>query len=71
MILSVIASLDSLAAFIDLTSAIELNASYFSLKNFSMLSLSLITLSVDYFVIFSLFSVLADDAESNLSIFPS
>jgi len=69
IILSVIASLDSLAAlgFIFFTIAIDDSASYFSLKNFSMLSLSFIILS--RFVELSLFSVRADEADPSLSNF--
>ena len=77
MILSVMASFVSFVLadpleFICFTFAIELNSSYFSLKNFSILSLSLIIRSVTYCVAFleaelSLFSVSADEADPYLS----
>ena len=73
MMRSVIASLVSLeveALFMVLTLAIEDSSSCFSLKNFSMLSLSLIILSVtSCFLVaeLSLFSVQADEADPCLS----
>lgn len=65
IILSVIASLFSLFDKVNpLTLAIEDNSFCLSLKNFSILSLSLIILSVVYLVAeLSLFSVKAEEAE--------
>jgi hypothetical protein len=76
MILSVIASFVSFVfavpeEFILLTFAIEDNSSCFSLKNFSILSLSFIILSVTCYYLrdaeLSLFSVRAEDADPYLS----